>query len=682
MSQESPTILLIANSFQERERLIYELLQESRYAYTILEAGTGNRGLEQCRRVQLDAIVLDDGLPDGDGLEFLDALQRQANGAEIPVVLLIAPEQEAAVAQVFTQAARHYLIKPLMTGDTLRLAVDSVLRQGELLRQCATLQAQSSPPLLPPTEQFPMALERRIAERTTELAEFSDRLVGILNNQRQTQLMLQEQAQLLDLAHDTIMTLDLDWAITFWNQGAELMYGWSRGEALGRISHTLLKTEFPQPLADITRTLMKEGYWEGELIHYSRDNRQIIVSSRWVLQTNTLGQPLKILEINNDITQRKQSEIAILEAEHRWRSLFEHAPLAIVSLDTEARVTAANPYLLRLIGYPHEEVIGQNWFTLVMPDQTQEYQQQFQQTLCQDIPAPAQSTILTRFGETRILKWTHTLLRDTHQQLIGMTSIGEDVTERQAVEKLKDEFISIVSHELRTPLTSIRGALGLLATGVMDDDLPATKHMIDIAAADTERLVRLVNDILDLEKLETGKISLVQEWCNAADLMERSLSIMTGYAQEVGVKLTLKTIPAQLWVAPDQIIQVFTNLLSNAIKFSHPDGTVALSADIPANLPQPNPVTTPAATNNPKVRFAVSDQGRGIPADKLDSIFGRFQQVDASDSHDKGGTGLGLAICKSIVQQHAGQIWVESTWGQGSTFYFTLPLYPESNSKL
>jgi len=252
--------------------------------------------------------------------------------------------------------------------------------------------------------------------------------------------------------------------------------------------------------------------------------------------------------------------------------------------------------------------------------------------------------------------------------MIGIISIGEDITERQKVEQMKNEFIGIVSHELRTPLTSIRGSLGLLATGVMDDEPVAMRRMIEIAATDTERLVRLVNDVLDLEKLESGKVSLVREWCDAAGLMQRSLAVMQSSAQAAGVQLVVHPLSKQIWVAPDRIIQTLTNLLSNAIKFSSPSETVTLSAAIKRQ------VLGIRDLRASHIVFSVQDQGRGIPAEKLESIFGRFQQVDGSDSRDQGGTGLGLAICQSIVQQHGGQIWVESRWGQGSTFFCSLPL--------
>ncbi|MGA7938027.1 MAG: ATP-binding protein, partial [Kovacikia sp.] len=420
--------------------------------------------------------------------------------------------------------------------------------------------------------------------------------------------------------------------------------------------------------------------WEIELL------QQIASQLAIAIQQSELYGQLQV-----ELKERQQATAVIREAERRWRSLLDNVQLIVVGLDLLGNINYVNPFFLSLTGYTDTEVIGKNWLENFLPPSSQpSIQTDFAEILNQYSQPYHQSAILTRAGEERLIAWNNTTLQDSNNSVIGTISIGEDITERQKVEKMKNEFISIVSHELRTPLTSIRGSLGLLATGVMDDEPAAMKRMIDIAATDTERLVRLVNDVLDLEKLESGKISLIRTWCNAADLMQRSLEIMHNSAQEANVQIIVQPLSLQIWVDADRIIQTLTNLLSNAIKFSPPAGTIWLNAclvdgeeDEPKGRNregqegQEGQTSSPAPRSlppTPSILFSVKDQGRGIPADKLESIFGRFQQVDASDSRDQGGTGLGLAICKSIVQQHEGHIWVESCWGQGSTFFFSLPL--------
>ena len=254
-----------------------------------------------------------------------------------------------------------------------------------------------------------------------------------------------------------------------------------------------------------------------------------------------------------------------------------------------------------------------------------------------------------------------TPIRDERDELAGAVVTFNDITERRAVERMKNEFISEVSHELRTPLTSIRGSLGLLAGGMLGPLPEQGRHMLDIAVSNTDRLVRLLNDILDIERMESGTITLERRDCNAADLTTQATDVMQKMADEAGVTLSTTAQTAQLYADPDRILQTLTNLLSNAIKFSPRGGTVWLRAE----------------RRGYELRFQVEDQGRGMPADKLESIFERFQQVDASDSREKGGTGLGLPICRSIVQQHGGKIWAEGAEGQGSTFSFTLPTAAE-----
>jgi signal transduction histidine kinase len=183
--------------------------------------------------------------------------------------------------------------------------------------------------------------------------------------------------------------------------------------------------------------------------------------------------------------------------------------------------------------------------------------------------------------------------------------------------------------------------------------------MLEIADDNTERLVRLVNNVLDLQRIESGDVRMEKQVCNVSALMIQATESMQPMAQQHGVVLAVKPIDIEILVDSDYIVQALTNLLSNAIKFSTTDGTVWLTAEGKANT---------------EVLFSVRDQGQGIPSDKLESIFERFQQVDSSDSRRKGGTGLGLTICRKIIEQHEGKIWAESTLGEGSTFSFTLPL--------
>lgn len=227
------------------------------------------------------------------------------------------------------------------------------------------------------------------------------------------------------------------------------------------------------------------------------------------------------------------------------------------------------------------------------------------------------------------------------------------LNQRSELDLIKDEFISTVSHELRTPLTSIRGALGLLSAGLMGSMDSKAQNLLRIALTNTDRLIRLINDILDLERMQSGRSALHIRRCSLRELVQQATETMTPMAEslEISLEITLAAAPQAVYFDgdSDRILQVLTNLLSNAIKFSLPGGRVDTRIEADQDF----------------LLLRVADTGRGIPIDKLDSVFDRFEQVEASDSRQKGGTGLGLAICRTIVNQHNGSIWAESNMQQG-----------------
>jgi PAS domain S-box-containing protein len=476
-----------------------------------------------------------------------------------------------------------------------------------------------------------------------------------------------ERAKLIDILEatpDFISSSSVDGRILYFNKAARKILGlgqdWENGNCDIHQGHTGWACEVIHN--EGIPAAIRDGSWIGETALICHDGREIPLSQLIIAHKAKDGSVKLLSTIARDITQQKQVQATLREAERRWRSLLENVRLLVVGLDKTGKVEFANSFFLELTGYAPAEVLGKNWFETFLPlHLRQQVSTVFWEVLEQEFHPHYTNVILTKSGEERTIAWNNTLLRNLQGEPSGIMSIGEDITERHAVEQMKNEFISIVSHELRTPLTAIRGSLGILATGALNHHPERMQRMIEIATIDTERLVRLVNDILDLERLESGKVILVKEYCDAAALMVRSAEAMQGLAQKENITLSVSPVSALVWASNDQIIQTLTNLLSNAIKFSPVNGTVALTGQPQADC----------------VLFQVKDQGRGIPANKLEKIFGRFQQVDASDSRVKGGTGLGLAICRNIITQHGGRIWAESVSGEGSTFCFTLPVSPE-----
>lgn len=314
-------------------------------------------------------------------------------------------------------------------------------------------------------------------------------------------------------------------------------------------------------------------------------------------------------------------------------------------------------------GYTAGEVIDQHLDRIYSASALAVYQQALHKTDAQGYVRNLELEFFTKSGQVKTVLLSMEIIE------LGGTKctlqIMNDITERK---RLENEFISLVSHELRTPMTSTVGALDLLNSGQLGTLSARGKQILQVAIRNSERLIRLVNDILDLERIKSGKIAIEPQKCDLKLLLVQAREIMQAMAAEAQVQLLLEPCELVLNLDSDRILQTLTNLLSNAIKFTQPGGIVKLQATVKGEQQDS------AYSKGDRCLITVRDTGRGIPSDKLESIFERFQQVDASDSRSKGGTGLGLAICRHIIERHNGKIWVESQLGKGSTFYIELPI--------
>jgi PAS domain S-box-containing protein len=470
---------------------------------------------------------------------------------------------------------------------------------------------------------------------------------------------LENVADAIEITDDTAKYL-------YVNAAFERITGYTQQEVLGQTPAAILRSGKHSSgfYSEMFDTVAHGQIWNGLQVSKRKDGTLYDQEVTLSPILNTEGLFTHIVAVKRDITERLQAEARLKEAERRWRTLLEEMKLVVVGLNCLGRVDYVNPFFLELSGYSQAEVLGKEWFKNFLPQyQSKQVHKCFLDILMQEFHSNYQNSILTKSGEERVIAWNNTLLHNPQGEVVGTMSIGEDITDRQAIERMKDEFISVVSHELRTPLASIHGGLNLLSSGLMDPQSEKGRRVIQIASDNADRLVFLVNDILELERLESGKIKLAMQPCNMADLIVKATNMMQVMAKRAGITLSVSSQDIQLVVDPDRILQVLTNLLSNAVKFSVKGATVWIALEL--------------QRSENRVLFTVQDQGRGIPGDQLDSIFERFHQVDASDSRKKGGTGLGLAICQSIVQQHNGQIWVNSNLGEGSSFCFTLPMTRE-----
>ncbi len=379
------------------------------------------------------------------------------------------------------------------------------------------------------------------------------------------------------------------------------------------------------------------------------------------IQTHlTLRRLQQQLQSQNLRLQREMADRRLAEETFEKSFLASPSPIAITTLSNKTFL-AANPSFLRMSQYCEAEVIGRTTADLNLWRSPALYSQAIAQVASGTPLYSQELDCQTRQGDMRTVLVS--IERITLRGEPCALTIINDITERK---RLENEFISVVSHELRTPMHSLIGALDLLNTGELGELTDQGQQILSMATSNAERLIRLVNDILDLERLKSGDIALNLATCEIDDLFTQAIGAMQIMADENQVVLRSQSVslsaPLSARVDCDRMLQTLTNLLSNAIKFSYPGGEILMTAALEE--------ASPAA----QLHIRVIDQGRGIPTNQLENIFERFHQVDASDSRKKGGTGLGLAICRKIVHQHSGQIWAESTPDQGSTFHILLPL--------
>jgi PAS domain S-box-containing protein len=514
----------------------------------------------------------------------------------------------------------------------------------------------------------------------------------------------------------------------------------------------------PRLLKTLEQTITNGVPYELEHRILRPDGEVRYVVSRGEPVFDSQGQVIKIVGTLTDITSRKRLERQVRENEELFRRAFDDAPIGVALIAPAGQFLRVNRYYCDLLEYPQDELLQMSFQDLIHPEDLAADLAGLQQM--------NQGTIQTFQMEKRLITRTGTVIpvflnascvRDEDGTPLYSIRHIQDIRDRLEVERIKDEFVSIVSHELRTPITSIEGSLQLLGSGIYGNRPEKAQAMLDIAIKNSTRLVRLVDDILSFERLESGKVELLKELCQVEDLMHQAEDSVQSLADTAAVTLIVHPLQATCYAAPDGIVQVLTNLLSNAIKFSNPGGKVVLEAKVwasgsvgawergsvgawegeqvseagyqisgagyqvpgagyqvpgagyqvlgtqdgspssPQNpkskIQNPKPDTQNPIPDTrylkpnthspcppsplPSILFSVTDHGRGIPPEKVETIFEQFQQVDASDSRQKGGTGLGLAICKRIVQQHGGEIWVESKLGWGSRFYFTVPVGKE-----
>jgi PAS domain S-box-containing protein len=458
----------------------------------------------------------------------------------------------------------------------------------------------------------------------------------------------------LESASYPIITETLDGTITGWNQAAEKLYGYMAAEAVGKHIHMIVPPDRRDEHAAMTEKCRTDAPVEDfETVCAAKGGRRIDVALSIRAIKSSSGAIVGLVKITRDIAGQKF-------AEDMFRLAVEACPSGMLMIDRTGKILMVNTEVERLFGYARDALVGQSVDVLVPLRARGQHARQRGEFM--------------RHSETRRMGRRRDLFgrrRDGTEFPVEVglnpieTSAGPlvlsvvvDISERKRLERLKDEFVSTVSHELRTPLTSISGSLGLLTGGASGKLPDAAERLVAIAQSNSQRLVRLVNDILDIEKMESNQMPFDFMRVEVRGLVEQAIEANRGLADQNGVRLRLDpaSAPGEVHADPDRLAQVVTNLLSNAIQFS----------------PCKSEVLVAVARHADRVRISVRDHGPGIPADFRPRLFEKFAQADASDARRKGGTGLGLSIVKEIVTRLGGTVDFADAPGGGTVFHVDL----------
>ncbi len=509
------------------------------------------------------------------------------------------------------------------------------------------------------------------------IRDMTDRMGTEISLQEQA-ARLQEQADLIELAHDIIIVRDLDNRITYWNHGAEETYGWSKSEVLGEVTHTLLKTQFPKSLEQVQSELLTQGRWEGELVHAARDGHKVVVASRQVLQRDEHGQPHAILEIDRDTTQSKRSEEQLRQSEERFRLLVEQVhDYAIFGLDPEGHVTSWNEGAARLNGYRAEEIIGQHFSIFFTPEDlrrgkpeeelraaaAQGHYEEEARRVCKDGTSYWADVVITALrdpqgnlrGFSKVIR-DITLRKETQEQIHRLNrELERRVRELATLNQELETFSYSVSHDLRAPLRAIAGFSQAL---VEDYDATLDEQGKDYTRrinAATQRLTELIDDLLMLSRVTRSE-------------MNREATVdLSGMAQSIAAQLqsTQPERRVQFVIQPGLVTPgdphllhiALDNLMGNAWKFTskRPEARIEFGTD---------------GTDSGNRVYFVRDNGAGFDMAFADKLFGPFQRLHSGNEFP--GTGIGLATVQRIIRRHGGRVWAQGEVDKGATVFFTL----------
>ncbi len=500
-----------------------------------------------------------------------------------------------------------------------------------------------------------------------------------ITTRKQAEIALTESQKkyqsVFDKANDYMVLLDSRGAIIEINERIKTKLGYTREEMAGR---NLLELPFLQPesrqkaMENFKKRISGHDVSTYELTFVKKDGTELIGEVNASLVETGNGEIVDLVVIR-DITERKKAENERLELinilqqmTEELNTILESIGDAIVTIDNNLTITSVNSAFCTLVGRTFEDIIGKSCSEIIRCSSEKDTEScddtcGLKESLASSTVRSERSIIQNFEGRLITIEAISSPLRNAEGKVTGAVKSIRDISKEVEVEKMKNEFVSTVSHELRTPLTSIKGYIELILDGDTGDINDIQREFLDIIAQNTDRLTSLINDLLDIEKIESGKIALGKKPVSLTKLVKLAAKTLEPDAHdkkleyEVTVEDTI-----EVFADPDRIMQVLMNLISNAIKFT-PSGKVSIHVH----------------KHPGRAEIIVSDTGMGISKTDQENLFTKFFRAENALKKQIGGTGLGLSIVKSIVEMHGGSVTVDSTLNRGSTFTVVLPIGEE-----
>jgi PAS domain S-box-containing protein len=694
---DAPLVLVVEDDTDMSAFLARALGQ----SYRVATACDGTQGLKDALELRPDLVISDVMMPLMTGDQLVAALRRRREMDDVPIVILTVKADEALrvsearfrtlcesvpigvfladpegrrlyanpcwlrITGLSTEKARDEgWIRCVHKDDleTVARGWGEAIARGEAWSQELRVVAPTDEAVWVRATSTPITgADGRVTGHVGVLEDISGR--------RQAEARLRLQAGALEAAANGIVITDRAGTIIWVNPAMSAMSGYSAAEVIGRNPRILKSSKQPPEVyAQLWKTILEGRVWKGRLVNRRKDGSLYHEEMTVTPLVGERGEITHFVAIKEDVSQsvRTQETLAKQErrlaaSERRFRALLENATEGVLIVDHLGTIAVVNAACEALLGYTRDELIGQR-VDVLLPEMTRERHG----GLGQDFGAHPEGRRMRRNEITLAhhrdgsqVPITVTLSPALTDEGTWVLCLLTDLRPQLQADKAKRDFISTVSHELRTPLTSIRGSLGLLAAGAFGALSTEAQSLVTIASSNGDRLLRLINDLLDIDRIEAGGVAFRVRSLELGSLVAQAVTVSQGFAVQYGVALSFTSPGCEAWVNgdPDRLLQVLANLISNAVKYS-PRGEIV------------SVFLTSAGTTH---RVGVSDRGRGIPVELRGRIFEKFVQSDSSDARQRGGTGLGLFITKAIVEQHGGSIGFSSQPGAGTTFFFELP---------